>query len=160
VEQQHEERVKEILSSYESGPGKLVPILLDVQSSIGYLPEEGMQQVARFLNINVGQIYSVASFYSQFQLTPVGRLRVTVCRGTACHIRGAPQILEELENEIGIKEGETSSDMEYTLETVACIGCCALAPCIKINTDVHGELTPRKVNEVLHNLDKGETDGG
>jgi NADH-quinone oxidoreductase subunit E len=160
VEQQHEERVKEILSSYESGPGKLVPILLDVQSSIGYLPEEGMQQVARFLNINVGQIYSVASFYSQFQLTPVGRLRVTVCRGTACHIRGAPQILEELENEIGIKEGETSSDMEYTLETVACIGCCALAPCIKINTDVHGELTPRKVNEVLHNLDKEETDGG
>jgi NADH-quinone oxidoreductase subunit E len=160
VEQQHEERVKEILSSYESGPGKLVPILLDVQSSIGYLPEEGMQQVARFLNINVGQIYSVASFYSQFQLTPVGRLRVTVCRGTACHIRGAPQILEEIEKEIGIKEGETSSDMEYTLETVACIGCCALAPCIKINTDVHGELTPRKVNEVLRDLDKEETDGG
>lgn len=160
MEQLQEERVKGILSSYENEPSKLVPILLDVQASIGYLPEEGVQMVARFLNISVGQIYSVASFYSQFQLTPVGRLRVTVCRGTACHIRGAPQILQEIENEIGIKEGETSSDMEYTLETVACIGCCALAPCIKINADVHGELTPRKVSAVLHDLDKGETDAG
>ena len=158
MEKLQSERVREVLSSYESEHGKLVPILLNVQASIGYLPEEGMQMVARFLDISVGQIYSVASFYSQFQLTPVGRHRITVCRGTACHIRGAPQILEEIEKEVNLKEGETSSDLEYTLETVACIGCCALAPCIKINAAVHGELTPRKVQEVLVNLDRGETD--
>lgn len=157
MEQQQEKRVREILLTYNSQPSKLVPILLDVQANIGYLPEEGMHEVAHFLGINVGQIYSVASFYSQFQLTPVGRLRVTVCRGTACHIRGASQILDELERVIGINEGETSPDLEYTLETVACIGCCALAPCIKVNADVHGELTPRKVKEVLLNTDKGET---
>ncbi len=158
MEELQSERVIGVLSSYENGSSQLVPILLDVQASIGYLPEEGMQMVARFLDISVGQIYSVASFYSQFQLTPVGRHRITVCRGTACHIRGAPQILEEIEKEVNLKEGETSSDLEYTLETVACIGCCALAPCIKINADVHGELTPRKVQEVLVNLDGGETD--
>jgi len=158
MEELQEERVRQILSSYESEPGRLVPILLDVQTSIGYLPEEGVQMVARFLNIGVGQIYSVASFYSRFQLTPVGRHRVTVCRGTACHIRGAPQILGEIEKGVGLKEGETSSDLEYTLETVACIGCCALAPCIKINADVHGELTPRRVKEVLLSLGGGETD--
>jgi len=158
VEKLQSERVRDVLSSYENGSSQLVPILLDVQASIGYLPEEGMQMVARFLDVSMGQIYSVASFYSQFQLTPVGRHRITVCRGTACHIRGAPQILEEIEKEVNLKEGETSSDLEYTLETVACIGCCALAPCIKINADVHGELTSRKVQEVLVNLDGGETD--
>lgn len=157
-ELQQEDCVREILASYDGESSKLVPILLDVQASIGYLPEEGMQLISHFLSISMGQIYSVASFYSQFQLTPVGRHRVTVCRGTACHIRGAPQVLGEIEEHVGIKEGETSSDMEYTLETVACIGCCALAPCIKINADVHGELTPRKVKEVLLNLDEGETD--
>lgn len=158
MEKLQSERVRGVLSSYENGSSQLVPILLDVQASIGYLPEEGMQMVARFLDVSMGQIYSVASFYSQFQLTPVGRHRITVCRGTACHIRGAPQILEEIEKEVNLKEGETSSDLEYTLETVACIGCCALAPCIKINAGVHGELNPRKVQEVLVNLDRGETD--
>ncbi len=157
-EQSRVECVREILSYYESEPSRLVPILLDVQDSVGYLPEEGMRLIARFLNMSVGQVYSVASFYSQFQLTPVGRQRIRVCRGTACHIRGAPQILEEIEKGIGINEGETSPDLEYTLETVACIGCCALAPCIKVNNDVHGELTRKRVEEVLLNLDKEGAD--
>jgi len=157
-EQSQVELVREILSCYESKPSRLVPLLLDVQGSVGYLPEEGMRLIAHFLDMSVGQVYSVASFYSQFQLTPIGRHRITVCRGTACHIRGAPQILGEIEKGIGINEGETSSDLEYTLETVACMGCCALAPCIKVNDDVHGELTPRKVKEVLLNLDKEGAD--
>jgi len=93
----------------------------------------------------VGNIYSISSFYSHFRLTPIGRQHITVCRGTACHVRGAPQILSELEREIGIAEGETSDDLEYTLESVACIGCCALAPCLKVNVDVHGEMTAQKV---------------
>ena len=157
-EQSRVELVREILSCYENKPSRLVPILLDVQDRVGYLPEEGMQLIARFLDMSVGQVYSVASFYAQFQLTPVGRHRIRVCRGTACHIRGAPQILGEIEKGIGISEGETSSDLEYTLETVACMGCCALAPCIKVNNDVHGELTRKKVEEALLNLDKEEAD--
>ena len=154
-ELQQEERVREILASYEGESSKLVPILLDVQASIGYLPGEAIELIAGFLNIAEGEIYSVATFYAQFRLTPLGRQRVTVCRGTACHIRGAPQILGKIEESIGIKEDETTSDLEYTLETVACIGCCALAPCIRINQAVHGEMTPGKADELFLALNKG-----
>jgi NADH:ubiquinone oxidoreductase subunit E len=142
-------RLKEILSTHGKGANKLVPILLTVQDAFGYLPENVIQYVGDFLAISPGQIYSVASFYKRFQLTPVGKRRVTVCRGTACHIRGAPQIITEIEQAIGLKEGETSADLEYTLETVACIGCCALAPCLKINEAVHGAMTPRKAGALF-----------
>ncbi|HUV45118.1 MAG TPA: NADH-quinone oxidoreductase subunit NuoE [Dehalococcoidales bacterium] len=158
AEQSPEEFVIDILSSHVNSPGQLLPILLDVQHKVGYLPEGGIQAIAEFLVIDVGEIYSVASFYSQFRLTPIGKYHVQVCRGTACHIRGAPRILEELENQTGISEGETSSDMKYTLETVACMGCCALAPAIKVNNNVHGELTTRKADEVMHSLPEEETD--
>jgi len=151
-----EELLSEILPSYQGERGELIPILLEVQANFGYLPEEAIAQIASFLNITEGEIYSVASFYTQFRLTPIGRQYVTVCRGTACHIRGAPQILSEIEGETGIKDGETSSDLEYTLETVACFGCCAVAPCIRINDDVYGDMTLKKVNGVFLDLNKGE----
>ena len=158
AEESPEKAIAEILSFHTNGPGQLLPILIDVQSRVGYLPEAGVRAVAEFLDIDVGEIYSVASFYSQFRLTPIGRHHIQVCRGTACHIRGAPRILEELEKQTGISEGETSADMEYTLETVACMGCCALAPAVKVNKDVHGELTTRKVEEVILNLSTEEAD--
>ena len=151
-----EESIKELVSSYEGKESELIPILLDVQASFGYLPEDVILEIARFLNIAVGEIYSVASFYGQFRLVPIGRNRFTICRGTACHIHGAPRILEEIEREIGIKEGETSSDLEYTLESVACIGCCALAPVMKFNDDVHGEMNPEKARNLIPVLNKGE----
>ena len=157
-EELEEELLREILSFYEGKTGELVPILLEVQLNFGYLPEEAILLVASFLNIAEGQIYSVASFYAQFRLAPLGRQRVTVCRGTACHIRGAPHILGEIEKAVGIKEGETTSDLEYTLETVACFGCCALAPCIRINNNVHGEMTPEKTRELFPASNKGEQD--
>ena len=153
MEQLQEERLRAILSSYGNGSGQLIPMLLEVQTNFSYLPEEAIQRIADSLDVDVGAIYSVASFYGQFRLTPVGRQRVTVCRGTACHIRGAPQILGEIENRIGIEEGETSSDLEYTLESVACIGCCALAPCIKVNQEVHGEMTAGRVKELVVAVD-------
>jgi NADH:ubiquinone oxidoreductase subunit E len=159
-EQSRIEKVREILGSYPSGAGQLVPVLLDIQEQIGYLPAEGMSHVADSLGIGIGDVYAVASFYSQFQLTPVGRHRIRVCRGTSCHIRGAPRILAELEKDVGIAEGETSADLEYTLETVACIGCCALAPCIKVNDDVHGELDTERVHDVALSLKKGSANGG
>jgi len=158
VEQLQEERLRAILSSYGNGHGQLIPILLEVQANFSYLPEEAIELIAGFLNIAEGEIYSVASFYTQFRLTPIGRQHVTVCRGTACHIRGAPDILRHIEDEIEIQEGETSSDMEYSLESVACIGCCALAPCLKVNQDVHGELTPQKVGGIFSALNAGEKD--
>lgn len=147
---------KEILSTHGKGPNKLVPILLDIQESFGYLPENSVRQVSDFLNVRIGQVYSVASFYKRFQLTPIGKRRVTVCRGTACHIRGAPQIVTEIENTIHLKEGETSADLEYTLETVACIGCCALAPVITVNKAVYGAMTPRTAKELFNDSSRGD----
>lgn len=141
----NERLLRDILSRYQGRVNELIPILLEVQENFSYLPEEAIKSIAGFIDIPEGNIYSISSFYSQFRLTPIGRQHVTVCRGTACHVRGAPQILSELEREIGIAEGETSDDLEYTLESVACIGCCALAPCLKVNTNVHGEMTAQKV---------------
>ncbi len=129
-----------------------------MQENLGYLPENAMSDIARFIGVPEGQVYSVASFYAQFRLLPLGKKRVAVCRGTACHIRGAPQILSTVEKTIGLKEGDTSEDLEYTLETVACIGCCALAPCIRVNTEVAGEMTPEKAQELFLSKDNGGQD--
>ena len=141
--------VENILASFKGEQSELIPILQEVQENLGYLPERAMLDIARFIGVPETHVYSVASFYAQFRLLPLGRKRVAVCRGTACHIRGAPQILSEIEKTIDLKEGETSADLEYTLETVACIGCCALAPCIRINMEVSGDMTPEKASRIL-----------
>lgn len=151
-----EELLEQILASYKGERNELVPILQEVQENLGYLPEQLMQHIARFVGVPESHVYSVASFYAQFRTLPLGKRRVAVCRGTACHIRGAPQILHEIEESIHLKEGETSEDLEYTLETVACIGCCALAPCIRINKDVTGDMTSEKAKEIF----KGNGNGG
>jgi len=144
-----EELLREILSFYRGDKRELIPILLEVQTNFGYLPKEAILLVADFLNLSEGHIYSVASFYKRLRLLPLGKQRVTVCRGTACHIRGGPHILQEAEKAMGLKEGETSSDLEYTLDTVGCVGCCALAPCLTVNGKVHGAMTIDKVKELL-----------
>ncbi len=154
-EELESELLREILSFYKGKRSELVSLLLEVQANFGYLSKEAILLIASFLNIAEGQVYSVATFYAQFRLTPLGRQRVTICRGTACHIRGAPRILEEVEKAVGIKEGETTPDLEYTLETVACIGCCALAPCLKMDSNVHGEMTPGKVRGLFPAWNKG-----
>jgi NADH-quinone oxidoreductase subunit E len=148
-EELEEGLLREILSFYKGERAELIPILLEVQANFGYLPDYALQFIASFIGIPEGEAYSVASFYALFRLAPLGRHRVTVCRGTACHIRGASQIVSEIEELISIKEGETTPDLEHTLETVACIGCCALAPCLRIDSRVHGEMTPEKVRELF-----------
>lgn len=150
--------LEEILASYRGSRGELVPILQEVQENLGYLPEKTMIDIAQFIGVPESHVFSVASFYAQFRLLPLGRRRVAVCRGTACHIRGAPQILNTIEKAIDLKEGETSEDLEYTLETVACFGCCALAPVIRINTDVHGEMTPVKADDLFTATNGGDDD--
>ncbi len=141
--------LSEILSSYKGSKGELIPILQKVQAEFGYLPEEAMIKVAEFCRVAESKVFGIASFYAQFRFVPLGRTQVTVCRGTACHVRGAPQILAEAKRQLGIEEGETTRDREYSLETVACIGCCALAPCVVINGKVGSKMTPKKVRELF-----------
>ncbi len=142
-------RLAEIVEPYEGSPRELIPILQAVQGEYGYLPEQEMMEVARFAGVSESKLYGVASFYAQFRFTPVGDTQITVCRGTACHVRGSQQILDEISRKLGIQEGETTPDRKYSLETVACIGCCALAPCITINERVEARLTSKKVKDVL-----------
>ncbi len=144
-----ENSLSAILSSYEGKEDELIPILQQVQEKLGYLPEEAMLEIAKFTGVSESRIYGVASFYAQFRFTPVGKNKVTVCRGTACYVRGAPRILEEVERRLGVREGETTKDLEYTIDTVACIGCCALSPCMMINKEVHVKLTPQKINNIF-----------
>jgi NADH-quinone oxidoreductase subunit E len=143
-------QLDDILSNYTRDKSDLIPILQAAQVRFGYLPEEMMVGIARFLKIPPSAVYGVSTFYAQFKLTPTGRRTVKVCRGTACHVRGADRILQEIEKKLNIKPGETTEDSEYSLETVACIGACALAPTIVINEDVHGKMTTKKVRGIFN----------
>ena len=144
-----EERLNEILSSYQGKKEELIPILQQVQQVFGYLPEPMMKKIAKFLKLPESTVFGVGTFYAQFKLVPSGRNIIRVCRGTACHVRGGARILREVEKNLGIKPGESSTDLEYCLETVACIGACALAPTMVVNNGTHGQMTTKKVAEVL-----------
>ncbi len=143
------EQVSSILSGYQKEKRWLIPILEEVQRKLGYVPEEAVRLVALYLGITESQIFGVLTFYAFFRTSPTGKNQVMVCRGTACHVRGGKRVLQSVQRELGIKEGETTDDLGYTLETVACIGACALAPNMTINEEVHGRLTPQKALEIL-----------
>ena len=115
-----------------------------------------MQEIARFLRLPASSVFGVSTFYAQFKLVPSGKRTVRVCRGTACHVRGGARILREVEKRLGIKPGETTDDLEYTLETVACIGACALAPTMTIDKETYGQMTTKKVAEVFGDRSKAE----
>jgi NADH-quinone oxidoreductase subunit E len=149
VEPDVKQQLDEILSHYNEESGNLIPILQEVQERFRYLPSEVMQAIARFLHMPDSTVFGVCTFYAQFRLVPSGRRIVRVCRGTACHVRGGARILREVEKRLGIKPGENTEDMEYTLETVACIGACALAPTMMIDKETHGQMTTKKVAEVF-----------
>ena len=142
-------QLDKILSRYSGEKSDLIPILQEAQESFGYLPEGVMQKIARFLRLPESTIYGVSTFYAQFKLTPTGKRLVKVCRGTACHVRGGARILREVEKQLGIKSGETSSDLSYSLETIACFGSCALAPVMVVNKNVYGRMTTTKVGQIL-----------
>ena len=141
--------LKEIMKNYEAKEMYLIPILQKAQEEYGYLPEDVLKEVSNYLGLSLSQVYGVVTFYSQFHQEPRGENIIRVCMGTACHVRGGQQILNKIEEEIGIESGETSEDLKFTLETVACIGACGLAPVIMINDETHGRLTPDKVPEIL-----------
>ncbi|HEY55335.1 MAG TPA: NADH-quinone oxidoreductase subunit NuoE [Dehalococcoidia bacterium] len=139
----------EIIARYSQESGNLIPILQEAQERFGYLPEEVMRKFARYLKLPESTVYGVSTFYAQFKLTPTGRRLVKVCRGTACHVRGGARILREVEKRLGIKPGETTSDLEYSLETIACFGSCALAPVMVVDKAVYGRMTTARVGQIL-----------
>ena len=143
------EKVNRVLASYCGEKAELIPILQQVQQELGYLPEEAMRQIADFTGVPESTLYGVATFYAQFKFAPVGRNVIKVCRGTGCYVKGAPRLLDEIEKLLAIKAGQTTPDLEYTLETVACFGSCALAPVMVVNDKVYGSLTPAKAKEIL-----------
>jgi len=144
-----EERLSSIFSSYQGKREEIIPILQQVQEEFGFLSEDAMLAIAGFTGVPESHVYAIATFYSQFRFTPIGKKHIMVCRGTACHVRGAPRLLETLERHLGIKEGETTQDRQYSLETVACIGACGLSPCIMVNKKVEAKLTPKKVKKLF-----------
>ena len=144
------EQLDDILSQHSGESGDLIPILQEAQGRFGYLPEGVMAGIAKFLRLPESNVFGVATFYAQFKFAPVGKRIVKVCRGTACHVRGGARILNEVERQLGIKPGETTDDLEYSLETIACFGSCALAPIVVIDKTVYGRMTTKKVAEILH----------
>jgi len=150
------EPLNTILSDFMGEQDELIPILQQAQAELGYLPDEVMLEIARFTGVPESRVYAVATFYAQFRFTPIGKNHITACRGTACHVRGAPRILGEIEKILGITDGETTEDMEYSLETVACIGACGLAPTMVMNNKTYGRLTVKRVAEILGNIQSKE----
>ena len=141
--------VEGILDKYQHDRGLLVSILQDIQAECYYLPEEAIVEVSRGLEVPLSQVYSVATFFKAFSLKPRGRHLINVCLGTACHVRGAVRILEKIERELGIKPGETTEDLRYTLVTVNCVGACALGPMVIVDGKYHGEMTTEKADSLL-----------
>jgi NADH-quinone oxidoreductase subunit E len=152
-EEDLKKQVDEILASYRGEKEDLIPVLQNVQQNFGYLPEAALSRIAAFVNVAESTVFGIATFYSQFKLRPVGRNVIKVCRGTGCYVKGAPRMLEELEKELGIKAGESTPDLEYTLETVACFGSCALAPVVVANDKVYGRMTKDKIKKLLKKKD-------
>ena len=143
------EKLTGIFSRFSGKKEELIPILQETQAEFRFLPEEAMCEISRFLKIPESTIYGVSTFYSQFKLKPLGRKIVKICRGTACHVRGGGKILDEVEKRLGIQAGETTEDLEWSLETIACFGSCALAPVMVIDDVVYGRMTTSRVKDIL-----------
>lgn len=141
--------IQAIVAKYNGDAGQLVSILQDVQAEYRYLPKEALEDVSRVLGVPVSQVYSVATFFRAFSLKPRGRHIVKVCLGTACHVRGAARVVEKMELDLGIKREETTEDARYTLETVNCVGCCALGPMVIVDDEYHGQMASDKVSPLL-----------
>ncbi len=149
IETDIKEKLDKIFSHYSGKKEELIPVLQEAQEEFRYLPSEVMLEIAKFLRLPESAVFGVSTFYAQFKLTPVGRRIVKVCRGTACHVRGGARILREVEKRLGIRSGETSDDFEYSLETIACFGSCALAPVMVVDRNVYGRMTTSKVGQII-----------
>ena len=146
---EQESRLKEVIKQHHDQPGGLMPVLQGAQEIYGYLPIEVQQIIADGLNISLSEVYGVATFYSQFSLTPKGKNRISVCLGTACYVKGADKVLEAVENKLGIKSGECTEDGLFSLDSTRCVGACGLAPVMLVNDEVYGKMTPEQVDKII-----------
>jgi len=142
----------EVLTTEQKSKGLMIHALHTIQKEHNYLPDEELRRLSNNLNIPISEVYSTATFYKQFYFTPRGRNVACICTGTACHVRGAGEILDAFKNEFGINEGETSEDMSITLETVGCVGCCGLAPVVTVNEEIVGEVNDDKFTDLVRDI--------
>lgn len=150
-----EQQLNDLLKQYEQSDS-LISVLQKVQEIYGYLPLSAMRQIAHRTGIKPARIYGVATFYTQFRLTPIGKYNIMLCSGTACHVNSSNKLEDALSEELGIKTGETTKDQLFTLSTAACLGCCSLAPVMMINDQVYGHLTPKKACQIIRDLAEQE----
>ena len=143
------QKVAAIIDEHKSDKGQLISILQDVQAELHYLPKESLIQVSDTMDIPLSRVYSVATFFKAFSLKPRGKHLIDVCLGTACHVRGAPKLLDQLERSLKTSRGETTNDLKFTLETVNCMGCCALGPVVRIDGEYFGQMKSDKVDLIL-----------
>ena len=141
--------IEVIINRFQGDKGQLVSILQDIQAEYYYLPKDALEKVSQSLDIPLSQVYSVATFFRAFSLKPRGRHLIKVCLGTACHVRGGVRVLEKMERDLGIGRSETTEDLKFTLETVNCVGCCALGPMVIIDEEYFGQMKSDKVNPLL-----------
>ena len=149
MEEKTEKELKQILSKYTNDKSNLIQILNEVQEKFGYVPTIAQEEIAKYLGIEVAEVYGVVTFYSRFTLKPKGKYAISVCMGTACFVKGGEQILERVKQKLGIEEGETTADGKFSIDATRCIGACGLAPVFTVNEEVYGKATPQKVDEVL-----------
>ncbi len=141
--------VDNILQRHPKDPSSIIQVLLDIQNELYYLPRDVLDHVSDYLNVPLSRTYGLATFYKAFSLKPKGKFPIAVCLGTACHVQGAVKILEQIERELKIKEGETTSDKKFSVETVRCLGCCGLAPVVTVGKNLHGKVPMSKVSKIL-----------
>ncbi len=143
------DRIDQIIAKHQGKASSLIQVLLEIQSEYHWLPREALERVSEKLQVPLTRIQHIATFYKAFSLVPKGRHEVQVCMGTACHVRGAPRVLDTVQDLIGIKPGETDLDLKFSLETVNCLGCCALGPVVAIDGETHGKVSPAETADVL-----------
>jgi len=152
--------LEELLVKYRGQKGTLIPLLQGTQAAYGFVPREAMMRIAEALREPLSQVYGVATFYAQFRLVPRGKNVVRICHGTACHVSGAPLVSQEVERHLGIRDGENTDDMFFTLESVACLGACGMAPVMMINDRTYGKLTPDKAVDAVKDFRSKSDSGG
>ncbi len=150
----HYKEIGGVINGEQRKRGLLIHAFQEIQKEYNYLPDERLRELSKNLDIPLSEVYSTASFYKHFYFKPRGKNIVCVCTGTACHVRGASKVLKKLEDEFGVKEGETAADMSMTMETVGCVGCCGLAPVVTVNEEVVGEVGRQKVEDIINRIKK------
>jgi len=154
VSQEDKEKIDKLVEKHETDPGPLISILQEVQETFGYLPKDILIYLSQKLRISESKIWGIVTFYTQFYLEPRGKNTVRVCLGTACHVKGARKILDRLKKILGIQPGETTKDLNFSLETVRCLGTCFLAPVVMVNQDYFGKLTPDRIEKIINQYRK------